>query len=123
MQHTTGRHLVTSPKAQVSGFSPCLATKANCITRSCFPLDGTKIFHGAEVTLFKAIAKHLNFDYTIREPQVCCGFGTFSTGMMGEMTLGRSDVGWSQLYLNEFKSLVMDVTTSYDEDQACFMVN
>ena len=75
------------------------------------------------MSLFKAIADHLQFDYTIQEPQVCCGFGSLSTGMMGEMALGHSDVGWSQLYLNEFKFHIMDVTTSYDEDQACFMVN
>ena len=88
-----------------------------------FFIDGTKTFHGAEVSLFKVIADHLKFDYTIQEPQVCCGFGYLSTGMVGDISLGHSDVGWGQLYLNEFKSLIMDVTTSYNEDQACFMVN
>ena len=81
-------------------------------------LDGTKNFHGAEVTLFKAIVKHLNFDYIIQEPQVCSGF----CGMREEMIKGFSDVGWSQLYLTEDRWQQMDLTTSYDEDKACLMV-
>ena len=87
------------------------------------PPDGSKRFHGAEVTIFKAIAKALNFGYTIQEPQICCGFGSISSGVTGEMALGLSDVAWSQLYFNEWKWPRFDMTISYDEDQACFMVN
>ena len=85
--------------------------------------DGSKHFHGAEVTIFQAIAKALNFDFTIQEPHICCGFGSISSGVTGEMALGLSDVAWSQLYFNEWRWQRFDMTTSYDEEQACFMVN
>ena len=87
------------------------------------PPDGSKHFHGAEVTIFKAISQALNFGYTIQEPQICCGFGSISSGVTGEMAMGLSDVAWSQLYFNEWRWHRFDVTTSYDEEQACFMVN
>ena len=83
-----------------------------------FP-DGRKNFHGSEVTLFKAIAEYLNFDYIINEPRMSHGF----SGMMTELSFGFSDVGWSQLYLSEFKWGFMDMTTSYGEDKACLMVS
>ena len=83
------------------------------------PPDGTQTYHGSEVTLFKALAGHFNFDYIIREPQLRGGF----KGMLAEMLMGLSDVGWSQLYFNEWRWQHFDLTTSYDEDQACLMVN
>ena len=86
-----------------------------------FP-DGSKTFHGSEVTLFKAIADHLHFDYIIREPQTP-GWGSISSGMAGEMTMGLSDVAWSQMYFSIWKWQFHDVTTSYDDSQACLMVN
>ena len=81
--------------------------------------DGTQTYHGSEVTLFKALAGHLNFDYIISEPQLHGGF----KGMVAEMLMGLSDVGWSQLYFNEWRWKHFDLTTSYDEDQRCLMVN
>ena len=39
------------------------------------------------------------------------------------MTFGLSDVGWSQLYFTQSRWQQHDITTSYDEDQACLMVN
>ena len=101
----------------------------NCIKEKfnlCYEdnsIDGSKKFDGAEVTLFKAIAKALNFDYIIREPQICCGFGDISSGITGEMIMGLSDIAWSQQYFIEWYWLRFDMTTSYNEDQACFMVN
>ena len=43
--------------------------------------------------------------------------------MLAEMMMGLSDVGWSQLYFNEWRWQHFDLTTSYDEDQHCLMVN
>ena len=83
-----------------------------------FP-DGTQSYHGSEVTLFKALAEHLKFDYTISEPQLYPGF----KGMIAEMVNGLSDIGWSQLYFTEWRWNRFDLTTSYDEDQACLMVS
>ena len=85
-------------------------------------LDGSKSFRGSEVTLFKAIANHLNFDYIIREPKTP-GWGNISSGMAGEMTMGLSDVAWSQMYFSIWKWQFHDVTTSYDDSQHCLMVN
>ena len=85
-------------------------------------LDGSKSFRGSEVTLFKAIANHLNFDYIIREPKTP-GWGSISSGMAGEMTMGLSDVAWSQMYFSIWKWQFHDVTTSYDDSQHCLMVN
>lgn len=77
--------------------------------------------------MFDAFAKKLNLDYTITEPKRCCGFGLAqgenSTGIFGEMYNGFSDVSWGQLYLTDKKLAVMDMTASYDYDQACFMVS
>ena len=87
-----------------------------------FVLDGSKSFRGSEVTLFKAIANHLNFDYIIREPKTP-GWGNISSGMAGEMTMGLSDVAWSQMYFSIWKWQFHDVTTSYDDSQHCLMVN
>ena len=85
-------------------------------------LDGNKSFRGSEVTLFKAIANHLNFEYIIREPKTP-GWGNISSGMAGEMTMGLSDVAWSQMYFSIWKWQFHDVTTSYDDSQHCLMVN
>ena len=85
-------------------------------------LDGSKTFRGSEVTLFKAIAQHLNFEYIIREPKTP-GWGNISYGMAGEMTMGLSDVAWSQMYFSIWKWQFHDVTTSYDDSQHCLMVN
>ena len=85
---------------------------------NCF-LDGTPSYHGSEVTLFRALAGHLKFDYVIREPQLYPGF----KGITAEMFKGLSDIGWSQLYFNEWRWMHYDLTTSYDEDQACLMVS
>ena len=37
--------------------------------------------------------------------------------------MGLSDVGWSQLYFTRWRWQHHDITSSYDEDQACLMVN
>ena len=75
--------------------------------------------------MFKAIAKHLNFDYVITEPKRCCGFGNLdgenSTGLNGEMVAGLSDVAWGQMYLEDWD--IMDMTVGYDDDKACLMVS
>ena len=110
LHHKKSRH-------KLSSITPITSSKRNVFS------DGSKDFRGAEVTLFKAIADHLNFDYIIREPQMCCGFGAINTGIRGEMTFGLSDVGWSQLYFTQSRWQQHDITTSYDEDQACLMVN
>ena len=87
--------------------------------------DGTKNIRGAEVTMFKAISKQLNFKYNLTEPKRCCGFGRRkgenSTGMIGEMMLGFSDVGWGQMYLKAWH--LKDMTVSYDDDKACIIVS
>ena len=85
---------------------------------SFFP-DGSQSYRGSEVTLFKTLAEHLKFNYTIREPQLYPGF----KGMIAEMVNGFSDIGWSQLYFDEWRWKRFDLTTNYDMDQACFMVS
>ena len=74
--------------------------------------------------MFKALAKHLNFEYVINKPSRGNGFGTVegknSTGMMGEIILGFSDIGWGQLYSTYS---FFDTTVSYDFDEACFIVS
>ena len=84
-------------------------------------LDGSKTFRGSEVTLFKAIAQHLNFEYIIREPKTP-GWGSIYNGMAGEMAQGLSDVAWSQMYFTLWKWHFYDITTSYDDSQHCLMV-
>ena len=61
----------------------------------------------------------MNFKYIIREPQLNSGF----EGMVAEMLMGLSDVGWSQLYVTEWRWQRFDLTTSYDEDKECIMVS
>ena len=61
----------------------------------------------------------MNFKYIIREPQLKSGF----EGMVAEMFMGFSDVGWSQLYLTEWRWQRFDLTTAYDEDKECLMVS
>ena len=86
--------------------------------------DGTNITRGAEVTMFKALAEHLNFEYVINKPSRGNGFGTVagknSTGMMGEIILDLSDIGWGQLYSTYS---FFDTTVSYDFDEACLIVS
>ena len=37
--------------------------------------------------------------------------------------MGLSDIGWSQLYFTKWRWQHHDITSSYDEDKACLMVN
>ena len=111
--HNIGHPSVTSPKNKVVPAN-VMVIKSNL---NCFP-DGTQSYHGSEATLFRALAGHLKFDYIIREPQLYPGFN----GIIAELVNGLSDVGWSQLYFNEWRWKQFDLTTSYDEDQACLMV-
>ena len=119
VQHNIGHPLVTYKKIQVW----LISEKFSHTRNDCFITDGTKHFRGAEVTIFKAIAEHLKFQYVITEPEICCGFGSISTGLRGEMTMGLSDIGWSQLYFTQWRWQHHDITSSYDEDQACLIVN
>ena len=112
--HNIGHHSVISQRNKV--IKAAVMTIKSYLN---FSLDGTQRYHGSEVTLFKALAEHLNFDYVIREPQLYPGFH----GMLAEMANGLSDIGWSQLYFNEWRWVYFDLTTSYDEDQACLMVS
>ena len=74
--------------------------------------------------MFKALAEHLNFEYVIDKPSRGDGFGSVagknSTGMMGEIILDLSDIGWGQLYSTYS---FFDTTVSYDFDEACFIVS
>ena len=97
------------------------AVRSNPFQLMLLVLDGSKTFRGSEVTLFKAIAQHLNFEYIIREPKTP-GWGNISYGMAGEMTMGLSDVAWSQMYFSTWRWQFHDVTTSYDDSQHCLMV-
>ena len=114
MLHNIGRHSVTSQKnkvvhANVKAIKPYLNLFA----------VGTQSYHGSEVTLFKTLAEHLRFNYTIREPQLNSGF----KGIFEEMVNGLSDIGWSQLYFIEWRWKQFDLTNGYDQDQACLMVS
>ena len=114
MLHNIGRHSVTSQKNKVvHAIVKAIKTNFNLFA------DGTQSYHGSEVTLFKTLAEHLKFEYTIREPQLYPGF----KGIIAEFKNGLSDIGWSQLYFNEWRWKHLDLTTGYDEDQACLMVS
>ena len=114
MLHNIGRHSAISQKNKVV-HANVMAIK----TYLNFPPDGTQSYYGYEVTLFKALAGHLKFNYIIREPQPYPGF----KGILAEVRHGLSDIGWSQLYFDEWRWKRFDLTTSYDEDQHCLMVN
>ncbi len=82
-----------------------------------------------QVTIFKTIAKHLNVEYTIREPLICCAFGVKpkpgrnATGQSAELAYGLSDVSFSQLFYNPQKLAIHEMTSPYDTDYVCFMVS
>ena len=86
------------------------------------------LYNAIQVTIFQTIAKHLKFDYTIREPLICCGFGVKpkpgrnATGQSAELTYGLSDVSFSQLFYNPQKAALNEMTSPYDTDSVCFMV-
>ena len=114
MLHNITHHSVTSQKKKVvDAYDLAIKYYFN------FVPDGTQSYHGSEVTLFKTLAEHLKFEYTIREPQLYPGF----KGIFEEMVNGLSDIGWSQLYFIEWRWKHFDLTTAYDEDQACLMVS
>ena len=114
MLHNIGHHSVTSQKNKVVP-TDVMAIKSYLN----FLPDGTKSYHGSEVTLFKTLAEHLKFEYTIREPQLYPGF----KGIIAEFKNGLSDIGWSQIYFSEWRWKHLDLTTGYDEDEACLMVS
>ncbi len=83
-----------------------------------------------QVTIFKTIASHLKFSYTIREPLICCSFGAYAkntmenaTGQAAEASYGLSDVSFSQLFYTSQKVALHDMTSPYDNDHICFMVS